>query len=303
MTHLRDLEVLVQAAERGSLSAAARRLEITPAAASMALRRLEDALGVPLFLRSTRSLRLTEAGQIYLEHCRQALQLLADGRDALLTGQAALRGTLHLSLPSDLGRNAVQAWLDDFLAAHPQLNLRLLLSDRLADIYRQPVDLALRYGSLPDSALIALPVAPDNQRLLCAAPEWLARHGTPRHPQDLAGHECLCFLLGETVHDHWRFFRDGEVQRVQVSGPRVADDGDAVRRWAVAGRGIAYKSALDVADDLAAGRLVRLLPDWRGEPAPLHLLCADRRQISPLVQALRAFLAERCRQRLASPGP
>ena len=187
MTHLRDLEVLVQAAERGSLSAAARRLEITPAAASMALRRLEDALGVPLFLRSTRSLRLTEAGQIYLEHCRQALQLLADGRDALLTGQAALRGTLHLSLPSDLGRNAVQAWLDDFLAAHPQLSLRLLLSDRLADIYRQPVDLALRYGTLPDSTLIALPVAPDNLRVPCAAPDWLARHGPPQHPQDLAG--------------------------------------------------------------------------------------------------------------------
>lgn len=300
MTNLRDLEVLVQAADSGSLSAAARRLDITPAAASMALKRLEDALGAPLFLRSTRSLRLTEDGHVYLEHCRQALQLLADGRDALLAGRAALRGTLHLSLPSDLGRNTVQGWLDDFLTAHPQLSLRLLLSDRLADIYRQPVDLALRYGTLPDSTLIALPVAPDNLRVPCAAPDWLARHGTPQHPQDLAGLPCLSFLLGDTVHDRWRFFRDGEAQTVQVSGNRVADDGDTVRRWAVAGQGIAYKSALDVADDLAAGRLVRLLPDWRGEPAPLHLLCADRRQISPLVQALRAFLAERCQARLAS---
>lgn len=294
MQTLRDLDVFQLAADTGSLSAAARRLDMTPAAASMALKRLETDLGVSLFLRSTRSLRLTDEGRVYLEHCRQALQLLADGREAALTGSAALRGMLQLSVPSDLGRNIVLPWLDRFQEDHPGLQLRLLLTDRLADIYRQPVDLALRYGTLPDSSLVALPVAPEHRRILCASPAYIARHGFPETPADLVRHNCLTYLLGDYVHDRWRFFRDGDESTVQVSGNRTSDDGDAVRRWAIAGQGVAYKSSLDVAHDLIAGRLVRLCPDWGGEPAPLSLLCASRRRISPVVQALRGYLAERC---------
>lgn len=300
MNALRDFQLFLFAADYGSLTAAARQLDITPAAASVSLKRLEAELGVQLFLRSTRSLRLTDEGQVYLEHCRQAVQLLADGKEAALTGSAALRGVLQLSLPSDFGRNVVLPWLDEFQSANPALSLRLLLTDRPADIYRHPVDLALRYGSLPDSALVALPVSPDNRRILCASPAYIKRHGQPQTPRQLGDHNCLCFLLGDYVHDRWRFYREDHELSVQVSGNRISDDGDAARRWAIAGQGIAYKSALDVADDLSAGRLVRLCPDFTGEPAPLNLLCADRRQISPLVKALRQFLAERCARLLAS---
>ncbi len=299
MNSLRDFELFLQVADYGSLSAAARRLDITPAAASVALKRLEAEVGVQLFRRSTRSLRLTDEGQVFLEHCRQAMQLLADGRAAALTGSAALRGVLQLSLPSDFGRNVMLGWLDDFQAQHPELTLRLLLSDRKADIFRQPVDLAFRYGKLPDSSLVALPVAPTNRRILVAAPAYLERHGTPAQPDELAGHNCLCFLLGELVHDRWRFFKDGQELAVQVRGNRISDDGDVARRWALAGQGIAYKSALDVAADLQAGRLRRLCPDFAGEAAPLHLLCADRRQISPVVRALGDFVTARCTQLLA----
>lgn len=300
MQNLRDLEVFQLAADTGSLTAAARRLDMTPAAASMALKRLEAELGVPLFLRSTRSLRLTDEGRVYLDHCRQALQLLADGREAAVTGSASLRGVLQLSLPSDLGRNVVLAWLDRFQQQHPNLQLRLLLTDRLADPYRQSVDLALRYGTLPDSSLVALPVAPNNRRMLCASPAYIARHGAPKAPDDLGKHNCLTYLLGDYVHDRWRFFRAGRELSIQVSGNRSTDDGDAVRRWAIAGQGVAYKSSLDIAGDLAAGRLVRLCPEWDGEPAPLNLICAGRRQVSPVVQALRADLAERCAELLSS---
>ena len=296
MRMVRDMEVFVLAAETGSLSAAARRLDMSPAAASLAVKRLEAEVDAPLFLRTTRSLRLTQAGQVFLEPCRQALQLLVDGRDAALSDSAALSGVLQLSLPSDLGRNAVLNWLDDFQRRYPRIQLRLLLSDRVADIYRQPVDLALRYGTLPDSSLVALPIAPQNRRVLCAAPTYLARAGTPARPEALIEHNCLCVTLGDSVHDHWRFYRDGQELAVSVRGNRVSDDGDAVRRWALAGHGIACKSALDVADDLRAGRLLRLCPEWSGEALPLSLVCADRRQISPVVQALRTFLAERCAQ-------
>jgi len=300
MNALRNFELFLLVADYGSLSAAARQLDITPAAASIALKRLEAEVGVQLFLRSTRSLRLTDEGLIFLEHCRQAMQLLADGKEAALTGSAALRGVLQLSIPSDFGRNVMLPWLDEFQSLNPELTLRLLLTDRMADIYRQPVDLAFRYGKLPDSALVALPVAPGNRRILCASPAYLERHGVPGHPQELAQHNCLCFLLGDYVHDRWRFFQGDQELSVQVSGNRISDDGDAARRWAVAGHGIAYKSALDVAGDLSAGHLVRLCPALAGEPAPLHLLCADRRQISPLVKALRDFMAERCDQLLST---
>lgn len=300
MNSVRDFELFLQVADYGSLSAAARRLGITPAAASVALKRLEADVGVRLFLRSTRSLRLTEEGEVFLEHCRQAMQLLADGRTAALTGSAALRGVLQLSMPSDFGRNVLLSWLDDFQSLHPELTLRLLMSDRKADIYRQPVDLAIRYGNLPDSALVALPIAPDNRRILCASPSYIERHGRPAHPSELAGHNCLCFLLGDHVHDRWRFFQGDQELTVAVKGNRISDDGDVARRWAVNGHGIAYKSALDVAGDLLSGRLIRLCPEFSGEPAPLHLLCADRRQISPVVRAFSEFVAEHCARLLVS---
>jgi len=302
MKMLRDLDIFLRAAEAGSLSAAASHLDLTPAAASAAIKRLEAELDSPLFVRSTRSLRLTAEGQVFLQHCRQALQLIADGREAMMTGGSVVQGVLQLSVPSDLGRNVVLPWLDEFQAAYPKVRLRLQISDRIADVFRQPVDIALRYGPLPDSSLVALPVVADNRRVLCAAPSYLARAGTPETPAALAEHNCLCFMLGEYVHDRWRFFRAGRETSVQVSGDRSSDDGDAVRRWALAGRGVAYKSALDMVDDLRAGRLVRLCGDWAGESVPLNLICADRRQIGPAVHKLRAFLAERCAGLLSSFG-
>lgn len=293
MKALQDLDIFVRTAELGSLSAAARRLDLTPAAASAALKRLEATLQAPLFVRSTRSLRLTAEGEVFLLHCRQALALLADGREAVASGRSVVRGVLQLSLPSDLSRNLLLPWLDDFQAAHPQIELRVQLSDRLADVYRQPVDLAVRYGTLPDSSLVALPLQPANRRVLCAAPAYLARAGTPASPEALVDHNCLCFMLGEGVHDRWRFFRDGRERSVAVRGDRVSDDGDAVRRWALAGHGLAYKSWLDVQAELRRGALVAVCRDWQGEPAPLNLLCADRRQLSPAVQQLREFLVQR----------
>lgn len=293
MKTLQDLELFVRTAELGSLSAAARRLELTPAAASAALKRLEAALQAPLFVRSTRSLRLTAEGEVFVQHCRQALELLAEGRAAVTSGRAVVRGALQLSLPSDLGRNVLLPWLDAFQQHHPAVALRLQLSDRLADVYRQPVDLTIRYGTLPDSSLVALPLVPGNRRVLCASPDYLARAGVPASPAELVGHNCLCFMLGEAVHDRWRFFRDGQEQSVAVRGDRVSDDGDVVRRWALAGHGLAYKSRLDVHADLQAGRLVAVCADWQGELAPLNLLCADRRQLSPAVQQLRDFLTPR----------
>lgn len=295
-----DLEIFVHSADAGSLSAAARALDISPAVASAGLKRLEAELGSILLLRSTRSLRLTSAGERLLPAARLAIAGLRDALEELATGHQVIRDHLQISMPSDLGRNLMLGWLDEFLTRYPDVTVRVQLSDRLADIYRQPVDLAIRYGTPEDSSLVAVPLLTGNHRVLAASPTYLARHGSPASPAELVRHNCLCFHIRDGLHERWRFTRAGEECSVAVGGNRIADDADAVHRWALAGHGIAYKSRLDLAPDLAAGRLVVLCPDWQGEPAPLSLMCADRRQLSPTVVLLRDHLREHCQQTIAN---
>jgi DNA-binding transcriptional LysR family regulator len=290
------LTVFVRTADRGSLSAAARELEISPALASAAVKRLEGELKLRLFARTTRSLRLTEEGEHYLRHAREALRLLKEGHDALIQGQEILGGTLKISMPSDLGRNMVLGWLDEFQAQYPKVSLQLGISDRVSDMYRQPVDIAIRYGAQEDSSLIALPLAPENRRVLVASPEYIKQHGKLNSLDDLARHNCLRFRLEDVIHDRWSFYRDAQAAPsvIHVNGNRSADDADVVRRWAVAGVGIAYKSRLDLSADIRAGRLQVLLPDMLGEPTPLNMLCMHRSQITPTVLQLRDFLRAQC---------
>ncbi|WP_454742572.1 LysR substrate-binding domain-containing protein [Cupriavidus necator] len=294
MKALQDLDIFVRTADSGSLSAAARALDLTPAAASAALKRLEAELGVPLFVRSTRTMRLTRQGELLLAQGRPALEALRQVGQQLATGVQEFRGALKLSATSDFGRNLLLPWLDAFQALHPQVEIRLHLSDRVANIYSEPVDAAFRYGEPPDSSLVALPVAPDNPRVLCAAPRYLAQHGIPGTPHALSGHNCLCYMFGDEIHDRWRFLRDGaEPVTVRVRPFNVSNDGDAVRRWALLGKGIAYKAYFDVAEDLAEGRLRALCTDWGTEASPLYMVVPGRRQVTPLLRALRDFIAER----------
>ncbi|MDU9026778.1 LysR family transcriptional regulator [Pseudomonas mediterranea] len=294
MLRFDDLQLFVRAADLGSLSAAARVMDLSAAVASVALKRIEQHLGARLLARSTRSLRLTAEGESFLEYARAALGSLDEGRRLLASGQDQVSGVLQLSAPSDLGRNLLLPWLDDFQREHPRLTVRLLLGDRIADLFKQPVDIALRYGEPEDSSLVALPVAADNRRVLCASPDYLARHGEPHQLEQLAQHNCLLYMLGTRVHDRWCFHDGKREVSLTVSGDRFSDDADVVRRWAVAGAGIAYKSWMDVSTDVLAGRLKILLPHLHCERAPLNLLCAHRAQLSKPVKLLREMLQARC---------
>jgi len=294
MLRFDDLQLFVRAADLGSLSAAARVMDLSAAVASAALKRIEQHLGARLLARSTRSLRLTAEGEGFLEYARAALGSLDEGRRLLTRGQDQVSGVLQLSAPSDLGRNLLLPWLDDFQREHPRLTVRLLLGDRIADLFKQPVDIALRYGEPEDSSLVALPVAADNRRVLCASPDYLARHGEPHQLEQLAQHNCLLYMLGTRVHDRWCFHDGKREVSLTVSGDRCSDDADVVRRWAVAGAGIAYKSWMDVSTDVLAGRLKILLPHLHCERAPLNLLCAHRAQLSKPVKLLREMLQARC---------
>ncbi|MBV8657447.1 MAG: LysR family transcriptional regulator [Burkholderiales bacterium] len=302
MIRFDDLQVFVSAADCGSLSAAARELDLTPAVASAALKRLEKELGTLLLVRSTRSLRLTVDGERYLVHARSSLAALTAGRDVLAADKAAITGNLTVSLPSDLGRHVLLPWLDVFQTQHPALALQLRVSDRIADLYRQPVDVALRYGVPADSGLVALPLVADNRRVLCASPAYLAQHGEPATPTDLRRHNCLRLVLGDQIHSRWSFLREAETHVVTVSGRHTSDDGEVVRRWAVAGQGIAYKSRLDVLADLRAGHLLPLLPAYQTEATPLYLVCPHRLSLSPAVIRLRDFLMQQL-QAYLGPNP
>lgn len=293
MIRLEDLVIFISAADNGSLSAAARQLDLTPAVASAGLKRLEAELGARLLARSTRSLRLTPDGDRYLEYARGVMEQVEAGQNAVAHGRKMIGGTVSLSIPSDLGRNVLAPWLDDFQAQHPAVSLQVHIGDHVTDMFRSPVAVAVRYGVPEDSSLVALPLAPENRRVLCAAPGYFARHGKPATPADLARHNCLRFALSDTLHDRWTFYRGDEASVVNVHGDRSSNDGELVRRWAVAGHGLAYKSRLDVLGDIKEGRLETALDAFAGEDAPLHLVCAHRSMLSPTVNALRDVLRER----------
>lgn len=279
---LTQLQLFLRLADAGTLSAAARQLQLTPAAASASLKRLEAALKVRLVERSTRSLRLTAEGELLREHAQRSLGALDDALALLGAQRERLEGEIHLAAPSDLGRTVLGPMLDTFLGRHPGLRLALQLSDAMHDLRRERVDVALRYGVLRDSGLVARPLH-TTTRVLVAAPAYLAAHGTPAHPGELERHNCLALNLGGRPALTWYFQRGVQVR---VQGNRRADDGALVRQWAVEGLGIAYKARLDVLADLRAGRLVELLPAWTGEAFPLHAILPDNRHVSLRVRRL-----------------
>ena len=260
MLRLEDLTVFVRAAEAGNLSAAARALDCSSAVASAALARLETALGQRLLLRTTRSARLSPAGERFLPHAIEALRVLEAGQASLDDDGAVLRGQVRISAPSDLGRHQLREWLDEFQTKHPKLDVRLQVGDRLSNLFREPVDIALRYGAVHDESLVAQSLAPDNRRVAVASVAYLDRWIAPASPSDLSAHACLLYTVDDKTNDRWRFHRGNDEQTVTVAGRRVAEDGDVVRHWALDGHGIAYLSEIDVARDLASGRLIRLLP-------------------------------------------
>lgn len=300
MKSLQDVIVFIETARVSSFSETARNLGQTPAAISKAIQRLEAELNFNLFIRSTRRLRLSEQGEQYLPYCINALEQLQEGRASIEKRERSFSGLLKISMPSDTGRTLLMPLLDEFLDRHPNLEIQLHLSDSYADIYSHSVDIALRFGEPEDSSLIAMPVAKDNHRILCASPEYLAAHSEIDSPSQLVAHNCLCFSVNEGLLSKWWFKNrlSGEEMQVAVSGNRKASDGNVVRLWVKQGHGIAYKSLLDISEDLSKGELVQVCPNWTGEDAPLYMVFANRSQYSPVVQRLREFLCARLSQYL-----
>lgn len=292
--NLGDIRLFVEAAQLGSLSAAGRKLGLTPAAASARLAKLEGGLKARLFERTTRQLRLTDEGRLYLNCCQQALRALDDGEAALQAGQNAVRGKVRISATSDFGRNLLMHWLDEFNLLYPDVTFALTLSDSLQNLVQEDIDLAIRFGVPQDSSLVARWLAP-NPRVLCASPEYIARRGEPKDPLDLARFDCIVLGTASGPVNEWRFTRGAETvtYTIPLESARETNDGAVAREWALRGYGIVIKSMWDVEADLKSDGLRVLLPEWRYPDAPLHALYHRNRFMAPRVRVLLDFLAER----------
>jgi DNA-binding transcriptional LysR family regulator len=302
MDNLDAIRLFVEAAELGGLSAAGRKLGLSPAAASARLLKLESSLATRLFERTTRQLRLTDEGRLYLQHCRLALQSLDDARAALSAEKKEIRGKVRLSATSDFGRHVLNPWLDEFTRLYPQVVPALLLSDSLSHLITDDVDLVIRFGVPPDSSLIARPLAA-NHRVLCAAPDYLQRKGIPTHPDQLANFDHI--VSGQTGwSSEWRLQREDETAlfKVPLEAARETNDGAVARQWAIDGHGIALKSIWDIRADLAAGRLIRVMPEWQTAETPVYALYPRNRYLAPRVRALLDFLSERFQQAAPAKG-
>ncbi len=289
---LEDLQVVLKVAEFRNITAAATNLDMRTATASAALKRVENALGAELFIRTTRRLRLSSAGERYIPQCEQALLMLDQARQNMKEDLDTVDGELRITLSSDLGRNLVIPWLDEFMETYSKVSLRTHISDSNIDFYRDSVDMALRYGSPDDANLYGFKIC-NVPVLLCATQEYLDKNGTPEHPHDLPSHNGLFYQLYDMTHDIWEFSQGGSDYKIKMSGNRASNDGDLVRRWCVAGKGLAVKSCLDMSDDLLSGKIVSVMPEFKPRSTELWLVCPSRQSITPAVRLLRDTFREK----------
>ncbi|MCK9605595.1 MAG: LysR family transcriptional regulator [Methylomonas sp.] len=289
MLNFADIHLFIRISKSGGITRAAKLLGITPAAASAALKRLERQLNTQLFERSTRWLRLTQAGEDFLTYCEQSLQILDEGIAVLQQRRIDLSGEIHLGAPSDLGRDRLDEILEPFRRQHPRISLIMHLSDAVQDFYQNPLDVALRYGVLRDSNLIAKKLS-DNDRVICAAPGYIERHGQPDSIEALRQHNCICYYRNGELFNRWRVVFQEKTTEVTVYGDRAADDGALVRKWALQGHGIAYKFRFDIDNDLNEGRLIDLFPGASCEKIPLYVIYPSKQYQSARLTALLVFL-------------
>lgn len=291
-----NIRLFLKIAEKGSLVAAGRELGLSATTVSERLAALEAHYGVVLFNRTTRSISLTEAGRTLVEGARVVLGEVDDLDARIRHGAQTLSGPVRVSAPVDLGRSIVSDVVAEFAAAHPAISIELSLSDGYVDIVGEGFDIALRFGAVTDSTLRIRSLG-EFQRIVCAAPSYIAAHGAPKEPGDLAGHNCLVMRFGRTLDNVWRFGSGKAQQAVTVRGNKTVNDGWLVRQWALAGQGIILKSELDVAGDLKAGRLVALLEDYLPPPNPLQMMFppgrAQPRRVRALAESISAVLAVR----------
>lgn len=285
MDKLKAFESFVSVATRGSLTAAARAEGVAPAIMGRRLDALEEHLGVKLLVRTTRRISLTHEGSAFLEDCHKLLADVANAEASVSAGGIQASGHLRLTAPAGFGRRHVAPLVPRFRALHPDVVISLNLSDRVVDLAGEGFDCAVRVGDLPDSSLVSVRMA-ENRRLCVATPQYLQRRGVPRHPGELAQHDCLTLSSDASQTRGWAFrlppastaasasgaSAHGELLYVRPGGPLDCSDGQVLYDWCLAGHGIAWRSIWEVENEIASGQLVAVLEEFAAPPNGVYVV-------------------------------
>ena len=300
MISTEDLRFFLLIAKKGSLAATARELNVTPSAVTQRLRQIETRLGVRLIDRTTRVLRLTDDGTLLAEQAHGVVASLDRVVDTLRSRRGVVAGGLSIRAPLGFGRRYIAPIVAQFHTLYPEVRVSLYLTDRpnRAAAERVAHDVIIHIGDLQDSSMVAYPVAA-NDRLLCASPGYLQEHGEPGRPEDLARHHCLALKENEEDVTLWRLSRGGATQAVKIEAVLDSNDGEVVHQWALADKGVMLRSEWDVAENLRAGRLVRVLSQYRLPAANVVALIPSAHGLSART---KAFI-EYCRAQFAPVPP
>jgi DNA-binding transcriptional LysR family regulator len=275
----------------GSLSAAGRELDISTPAVSKRLAQMETRLGVQLLHRTTRRIGLTPEGEIYLAQARRILADIDDMEQLVSSSVAAPKGLLRVNATLGFGRSNIAPLISDFVKRYPEVQVQLQLTVNPPPLTEDAFDVCIRFGEPPDARVVARRIA-GNRRLLCAAPAYLARHGTPQVPNDLAQHNCIGIRQGDEAYGIWRLTSGKRTETVKVRGNLNTNDGEIAVNWALAGHGILMRAEWDIAKYLRSGRLRQVLENWQTPPADIHAVYPQRLQTAARVRAFVEFVVQ-----------
>ena len=291
MDRLSDLEFFVQLVHQGSLAALARELGVTPPAVTTRLAQLEKRLGVRLLNRTTRRISVTHEGEMYLATGGRLLAELQELEQAISSSKAVPKGLLRVNATFGFGRRHIAPAVVEFARRYPEVEVQLELTDRSVNLADQAYDIGIWFGTIPDSRMVARRIV-RNRRLLCASPEYLARHGVPATPRDLQTHRCIVLRESDAAFGTWHLSRGSKQETVKVRGTMSTNDGETGVVWALAGFGILMRSEWDIHADIAAGRLVPVLKEWSLPSGDVFAVYPERANLSAKVSAFIDFLVE-----------
>lgn len=294
MSYLDNIRTFVRVYELGSMSAAGRDLRVSPAVTSSRISQLEEHLSVRLFQRTTRSLTPTEQGRAFYGGACEILESVDNAEAQVVNITENPKGALYVACPLGVGRRLLAPQVPDFLAAYPEVSIRLRLTDRRVDLTTEGLDLAFFLGTPEDSNLRIRKIA-DVERVLCAAPDYIAKHGNPASGDELVadGHECLNLRFPGATEFQWRLVTPDGPKRFRIAGRYKSDDGDVLTDWALAGNGIAMKPVFEVAEHIKAGRLVPVAVQNPPEPIQMACLFTHRRRQDPKTRLFMEFVTEK----------
>jgi DNA-binding transcriptional LysR family regulator len=288
MSQFKQLATFVEVAAKGSLSAAARSEGIAPAMIGRRLDALEARLGVKLLQRTTRKIVLTNEGMAFLEDCQRILADVENAEAAVSARSVNASGHLSISAPAGFGRQHVAPLIPSFLTEHRNVTLTLNLNDRVVDLLGEGIDVAIRIAMLSDSSMVGIKLA-DNKRVLVASPDYIKRHGAPASLNDLAAHNCLA-MSSDGSQRGWTFRQNGKNITLKVNGNMECNDGEVLHDWALAGKGLAWRSIWEVGAAIESGRLVTVLDEFSAPGNDIYAVFSQRRHLPLRIRAFVDFL-------------